>query len=475
MRFRGGRLCAWIPLAGFVCFAVVFLSVLHVYEMSALVLGAFASLILGSFFVGPKHYGRYWEGVYDGMRSGVPILAIQMVVGMFAALIQACGVSSGFVWLSQTLGMHGSAFTAFTFLAACVIATATGTSLGTMFVSFPVFYPSGVMMGADPAMIAGAIVSGAIFGDHVAPVSDTTIVSASTQHYASTGEASDIGGCVVTRMKYALIAAAISFMGYLTISGQGGGADAAAGLSASEAGDPITLVMLAVVVFMLVIAVMTRDILKAISWGLVVGTVVSLLSGILVPADILAIEDGAPAGFLIDGIESMMPVAMLTICIYGISGVLMASGELEAMVSGICASRFCKTQRGTEMVIMFGISLTTLALCGITTPAIALFGAMEDDLGKRAGLHPYRRANLLDGFANGIVLVVPYMSALVLIASTLTAGYAGVPQLAPEQISGGMLYCYLITIVLFISVVTGWGRLIEAEPVEEKFAEAADA
>ena len=74
----------------------------------------------------------------------------------------------------NAVGMKGGIFVAFTFLAARIVSTATGSSIGTMFIAFPIFYPAGIMLGANENMMAGSIVSGAIFGDNLAPISDTT-------------------------------------------------------------------------------------------------------------------------------------------------------------------------------------------------------------------------------------------------------------------------------------------------------------
>jgi Na+/H+ antiporter NhaC len=70
-----------------------------------------------------------------------------------------------------------------------------------MFTCFPIFYPAGVLLGCDPGVLAGAIVSASIFGDNLAPISDTTIISAGTQEYTKKQGFADIGGCVATRLK----------------------------------------------------------------------------------------------------------------------------------------------------------------------------------------------------------------------------------------------------------------------------------
>ena len=64
-----------------------------------------------------------------------------------------------------------------------------------------------------------------------------------------------------------------------------------------------------------------------------------------------------------------------------------------------------------------------------------MFGPIADEIGKSKGLHPYRRANLLDGFA-----------------STL-----------PVSIALSTLHCIFLFIVLAAAVLTGWGRRYEGE------------
>ena len=114
--------------------------------------------------------------------------------------------------------MRGGSFVAFTFFAACVVSTATGSSIGTMFIAFPIFYPAGILMGANEMMLAGSIVSGAIFGDNLAPVSDTTIASASTQQFKD-GKPADIGGVVTSRIRYSLVAGVITLAIFAAFGG----------------------------------------------------------------------------------------------------------------------------------------------------------------------------------------------------------------------------------------------------------------
>ena len=81
----------------------------------------------------------------------------------------------------MTTGAQGSVFTVLVFGAAMLFALGTGTSTGTCIALTPVLYPAGYFLGSDPALLGLAILSGAAFGDNLAPISDTTIVSAYTQ------------------------------------------------------------------------------------------------------------------------------------------------------------------------------------------------------------------------------------------------------------------------------------------------------
>ena len=102
---------------------------------------------------------------------------------------------------------------AVTFLLGAVISFSTGTSWGTMAILMPLVIPVAVGMpdGADTILVPtiGAVLAGAVFGDHCSPISDTTIVSAVSSDC-------DPMAHVRTQMPYALMAAAITvLLGYL--------------------------------------------------------------------------------------------------------------------------------------------------------------------------------------------------------------------------------------------------------------------
>ena len=67
-----------------------------------------------------------------------------------------------------------------TFIISMMLSFATGTSMGTMAIMSVIALPMAINMGMDVPLVAGALFGGSIFGDHVSPISDTTIMSCAT-------------------------------------------------------------------------------------------------------------------------------------------------------------------------------------------------------------------------------------------------------------------------------------------------------
>ena len=136
LHFRGGLFAAFIPLVIF-CLGVLALFVIWKgIDFIAISTLAFVGLVIGGIFC--KDFQQYWEAVCKGISDPVSIsaLVILFVVGMFGALIKASDLSSGFVWLANSIHFSGSAFAVFVFVSCCIISTATGSSFATLFTRF---------------------------------------------------------------------------------------------------------------------------------------------------------------------------------------------------------------------------------------------------------------------------------------------------------------------------------------------------
>lgn len=464
LEFYGGMKVSFIPLLIFVFFCVLLFVVLKVYAMEGLCMGAVIALMIGSFFA--KNWSQYWESAIEGMTSDMInyLALILLVVGMFAKLMQRGGVAEGFVWFGTKLGLAGGGFVVFVFVATCIISTATGTSLGTLFSAFPIFYPSGILLGADPVILAGAILSGAIFGDNVGPISDTTIASSGSQSYYVKNGSADIAGVVASRMRYALVAAAIASVLFFFLGGSGVSNVAAEEILVKYS-NPKGLIMLIPVIVLLSVAFYKRDIFIAVTWGIITGLGIGLASGILKPEDVIGVNDGVLTGFAIDGVMNMIGLVGYLYALAAIIGILKNSGMLETIIEKLMNSKLCQTEAGTEIVIGLGIMFSSIILGSANGPAIVMFGPVANDLGRKKHLHPYRRANLLDGLASTLPVVIPFTSSFIYIAmscvTSLQADYDFIHSLSPFSIAGATFHCFTLFIVFLYAIFSGWGRRYE--------------
>ena len=209
IEFRFGKAGKLLPLL--VAAAMIGWAAVSQSNVNGYVLAFFAALVTGVIFA--KDEKAYGEALVYGLSK--PMFAVIVLAVILAAvsgrLISASGAVQTIAAYVVAAGFTGKLFVAATFLITCVLAFATGTSVGTYFVVIPILFPVGVMAGTAPEFMIGAIVSGAAFGDNLGPISDTTIASSATQH-------ADLGTVVKTRTRYSLPAAAGAMILFLLFS-----------------------------------------------------------------------------------------------------------------------------------------------------------------------------------------------------------------------------------------------------------------
>ncbi len=403
-----------IPIIIYVAFSILLFIDFKAFNMEALAVGGVLALLIGGIFC--TSYKDFWESAIRGISSitAVSVVIILLMVGMFSALIKTCGLSGGFVWIANSIGLKGGAFVAFTFIATCIVSTATGSSIGTMFIAFPIFFPAGLMLGANEMFMA------------------------------------DIGGVVTSRLKYSAVAGLVSIIIFAIFGGMGGTYQ---GGTIEAAANPVSLIMLIPVVVMLFTSTKTRNIYAGILVGLFLGIAVGLAAGLFTMSDVFANDaaNNAAVGFLIDGVNNILPTCALVISVFGIMGILTDAGMLDLIADKILGSKLAQGDSGAELACMIGISITTVLLGGVTSASILTFGPILNRIGAAKDIHPYRRANLLDGTANSLPSIVPFLSVFVFIGAALTG-------MSPVVVAGGTVYAFALFIVFLAAVLTGWGR-----------------
>ncbi len=160
--------------------------------MKGLSFAAAVSLFAGFFLCREKD--RYWDSVVHGLAQygNSRLIFVFMVIGIFSKLMNTGGIGDGFIWLSLKLGISRSGFVVFSFLASAMVSMGAGAPIAAMFAVIPIFYPPGILLGANPAMLAGALISGIFFGDAVSPSSQVINTTVMIQHDGVTGQPADL-------------------------------------------------------------------------------------------------------------------------------------------------------------------------------------------------------------------------------------------------------------------------------------------
>ena len=118
-------------------------------------------------------------GLYRSARQILPAVPMLVFIAMVSATWMLSGVVPGMIYY----GVKMLNPVMFLFLAcsiSAVVSVMTGTSWTTIATIGVAFMGIGTVMGYDEAWIAGAVISGAYFGDKVSPLSDTTVLAASS-------------------------------------------------------------------------------------------------------------------------------------------------------------------------------------------------------------------------------------------------------------------------------------------------------
>ncbi|MGN1230610.1 MAG: Na+/H+ antiporter NhaC family protein, partial [Anaerotignum sp.] len=129
--------------------------------------GAFMGIVV-AFFVtkDKKEFQEYMIAGFSSRMLAQMIMAF-LLAGTIAKIMDVAGLVKALVWFSSNLGIGGEFMPVVVFLTGAIISSATGTSGGTMTTTTPILLPLAVALGCDVNVVAGAILSGAMFGDNI--------------------------------------------------------------------------------------------------------------------------------------------------------------------------------------------------------------------------------------------------------------------------------------------------------------------
>ncbi|MEH7238614.1 Na+/H+ antiporter NhaC family protein [Bacillus sp. JJ1562] len=463
VQFYGGRFVSLIPFGIFITIAII-ISLLKAPDLRGMWVAALVGIMVTYFL--SKEKEKYSMAVIEGMADKIAIIPVVcwIFAGVFAQVLKESGLVDGILWAAYHIGATGTFFVIIAFVASALFATATGTSFGTIIAGISVLYPAGILLGADPIILAGAIVGGAAFGDNIAPISDTTIASAASQD-------ADVGGVVKSRIKYVIPATIITIILIAIFGGGGSSQEVLPYEQLSKHMNPLGLVMIIPAIITIIFAVKGAHLISATTIGTVVGIIIAHLFNLNSFSNLFYIQDGAVQGVFVNGVAGMVDICIFALLIMACVNIMKVGKGDKALMS--IAEKFISTARGVEASIG-ALTLALTSVMGLNAPPILAIGvSYAKPMAEKYRVYKYRIANILDAFANTLCFIVPWSPALFLVKSLSEEanGVYGemVPILSTGQLGIWIIYCWALLAVMIFSVITGWGRTYvgsDGEPVK---------
>lgn len=402
------------------------------------------------------YLGHKWEDIekmmMDGIYKALQSICILIIVGILIGVWINAGVVPTMIYYGLQL-MHPTIFFIATLLICSVTSLATGSSWGTMGTMGVALMGIGFGLGMNPGMTAGAILSGAYFGDKMSPLSDTTNLAPAM---AGTDVMSHVKAMMLpTAITYVIC---IIFFGVLGVTQyHGGDADMsrvtefANALNVAHGGvfhiNPVLLlppviVIVAVALKMPAIPGITLGIFSGAILGLIFqpgncdpGTLFShgmngfefteemdlFLQGALSEDTYFTMNELLESG----GILGMMNSVAMTIIAMMFGGIMEGTHQLEVIVN-----QLKKLAKGPAGLVT--LTEITCVLSNMTMPeqyiSIVVPGRMYAEEYRKMGLHPSVLSSALEGAGTVTSALVPWNTCGVYIRDTLSIT---VPEYAP--------------------------------------------
>ena len=350
------------------------------------------------------------------------MLIIYLLAGAFSSVAAAMGGRDATVNLGLSL-VPVHFLTAGVFIISAFMGTATGTSMGTISAIVPIAVGLADKGGLSVPMMVGACVGGAMFGDNLSMISDTTIAATRSQ------------GCEMRdkfRVNFyiALPAAIITIIILLIV----GRPEVVPTMEALE----YSIIKVVPYLLVLILALVGMNVFLVLTIGIFAAGIIGMATGSL---DIFGFAQNIWSGF-----TGMNEVFFLTLFCGGMSQLVIHNGGITWLIYMLR-----KMMKGNKSAQVGIAALVSLADCATdnNTVAIVLTGSMAKDISREYQVDPRRTASLLDVFSCVFQGIIPY-GAQLLSAATLTTA-CGI-AMNPTEIIPNLWYCWVLAAVGILSV-----------------------
>ena len=387
---------------------------------------AFVVASATAFLFGRKSLEEKVDVYAKGMgEANIMIMCLVFILaGSFATIAKGAGAVDAAVAIAQSF-IPAKLLVAGVFLVSCIISTAIGTSCGTIAAVTPIAIGFAGPLDLPPVLLMGAVIGGAMFGDNLSMISDTTIAATRTQGVRMSDK-------FVANSAIAIPAAVAALIIY-AVTGAGVGQVSAPDIGWRE------FVLVLPYLFVLVFALVGFNVMAVLFSGTLLSGVIG---GLLGKLDFFGSLDLVGKGAL--GMSETLIVALLA---GGLFRLVQENGGVDWLVKRI--SSLVKGPRTCEA----GVALLVGAVNCFTannTVAIVIAGPIAKECADRFGAVPVRIASVLDTVSCVVQGLIPY-GAQILIAIGVAKGLD--LQIDSFTLLSHLYYQPLLALVVVVAMI----------------------
>ena len=359
-----------------------------------------------------------------GDRNIMTMILIFLVAGVFVGVTGRSSAEAVAYFLLSVTPAWASV--AVLFVASCFVSTAMGTSVGTITLIAPIAAAVANVSGFSLPLCVGSVMGGAMFGDNLSFISDTTIAACNTQ------------GCEMrdkfrANFKIALPAAVATLAVILVQSLN-------AGVGAIDIPD-YNLLLLIPYVLVLIGGIAGLNVFVVLIVGILAGVAIVLPTGTI---DFMGMLSSMGSGA-----SGMFETIMVTILVSAMCALIREFGGFEALLAFI--RHVFKGRVGGRLGVGLLVGAMDIATAN-NTVAIVMAGPIAKEISEEYGITPKESASLLDTFSCIFQGVIPY-GAQMLVAISASGGVVSAFQIMPC-----LYYTYLLAVVSVVYILVGAGR-----------------
>ncbi|MFR9071012.1 MAG: Na+/H+ antiporter NhaC family protein, partial [Paraclostridium sp.] len=366
-----------------------------------------------------------------GDNNIILMVIIFLLAGAFSSVAKAMGGVDSTVNLSLSI-LPSNLLVAGLFIIGCFISISMGTSVGTIAALSPIALGIAQKTGMPVPLVIGAVVGGAMFGDNLSMISDTTIAAVRTQ------------GCELKdkfKVNFLIVLpAAIATAILLTLVTLG---------YKSAGSQTYEYEIIKVLPYILVLtgALLGVNVFALLGGGILFAGIIGLFSKSF---DLLGL-----IGAVSEGMAGMYELSLLVLVVGGVVALIKFNGGIDYILYFITSK--IKSKKGAEFGIAALVSVIDLCTAN-NTIAIVTAGPLAKDIADKYDIDPRKTASILDIFSSCWQGVIPYGAQL------LTA--AGIAGISPVEILGylyypGLMFLCGIASITFSQVVLRKSKLEE--------------